>query len=894
MNALHEKFEGKITITYIICITILFYLFRTNIPFLKFPFLLFYSGIIIYSTIYYIKQIPSTLRDFYRNFGLAILLAIILAVSFLLSNKLYLTIFKDIFNVIILFSLFFFMTIYIKTKDDLDFFIKILVRFIILFSLIISVLFVSKFLNLLPDGEDISSNNYTWKALIGPLSQDNNFALLPVFLGMIGVIFILREKRALLYKIAFNLILILYSMTIFFSGSRRGLFTLAGIVMILLFIQLITIIRKDTILRELRSGTIWFLISIFSITFLLIGFIYIIPLQSKKNILNSVGVSVNSYKTISSILLYKYSAILSPNKYSYFQKVVWNETPFPLDPNISWKSGTSSVIFPLAGENAAIVPESSIGYKIDRTCYSSKWSDYAYSHMNISSLFKGDSIASFNEFFYASVYCYVSKDFDGSLTKIFAEGDVSGKVYQDYDLSKKGMWQKLSISFKNKEAISPVYLFWTKKGVRNLSNLKGYIVFANPEYRIIAIDPKNPDSGWGTGNGTLANTLPGKNAEIVPGKSIGYKMDKSCDFETWSNNAYSYTYISNLFQFDSIASTDTIVYASVYCFVSGDFNGSWVVISDEDAINGKNCHAYDLNKKNTWQKLQIEFEFKSKSVPNSKVKIPEVYLYWSKSGVTDFSSLKGYLIFAYPQCKIIGNKNSTSSLFNIPQVDHTSRYLIKELYHSTNNDLSKKAIINYSNSSKNTACLIPVTFPIMTLLFSTATDHDPIRKWASRFISEDTTYYGYTQELSVSAIANEFVGSRLLRWEFAWQIFTKEYSWKQRVFGGGFNFLNWYGYYFLKDKTFSDYPHNPFLSILLYSGIIGLILYCLFVFKVFYYYLKYLKIYYQFFIFFLITFFFSFFSAGSPLDPPIMGFFMLMPFFLHSVNKNKNQATIEK
>ena len=50
--------------------------------------------------------------------------------------------------------------------------------------------------------------------------------------------------------------------------------------------------------------------------------------------------------------------------------------------------------------------------------------------------------------------------------------------------------------------------------------------------------------------------------------------------------------------------------------------------------------------------------------------------------------------------------------------------------------------------------------------------------------------------------------------------------------GGGFNFLSWYGYYFLKDKTKSDWPHNPFISILLYSGIIGLILYIYLLYKV--------------------------------------------------------------
>ena len=126
---------------------------------------------------------------------------------------------------------------------------------------------------------------------------------------------------------------------------------------------------------------------------------------------------------------------------------------------------------------------------------------------------------------------------------------------------------------------------------------------------------------------------------------------------------------------------------------------------------------------------------------------------------------------------------------------------------------------------------------------------------------------------------------RYVRWQFAWQIFTKEFNWRQKVFGGGFNFLNWYGYYFLKDRTKTDYPHNPFLYILLYSGILGVSLYLFFLYKVFYFYLKYRKEYWIFFVFFLITFFFCFFSSGNPFDPPIMGFFMILPFFIHSVHK---------
>ena len=180
--------------------------------------------------------------------------------------------------------------------------------------------------------------------------------------------------------------------------------------------------------------------------------------------------------------------------------------------------------------------------------------------------------------------------------------------------------------------------------------------------------------------------------------------------------------------------------------------------------------------------------------------------------------------------------------------------------------------------------------PLLTKLFADGPDQDPVRRWAAKFISEDSTYYPYKNELLTDTIANRFLRDRIMRWQFALQIFTKEYNWKQKLFGGGFNFLNWFGYRFLKDKKASDYPHNPFLSVILYSGILGLIIYIFFIYKIFYYYIKYLREYFILTIFFFITFFFSFFSAGSPFDPPVMGFFVILPFFMNYIQK---QARLE-
>lgn len=60
---------------------------------------------------------------------------------------------------------------------------------------------------------------------------------------------------------------------------------------------------------------------------------------------------------------------------------------------------------------------------------------------------------------------------------------------------------------------------------------------------------------------------------------------------------------------------------------------------------------------------------------------------------------------------------------------------------------------------------------------------------------------------------------RTVRWDFAIELY-KEYDFFQFFFGAGFNYLSEFGLRF-GTTSGEDYPHNPFLSSLLYSGLIG-------------------------------------------------------------------------
>ncbi len=364
-------------------------------------------------------------------------------------------------------------------------------------------------------------------------------------------------------------------------------------------------------------------------------------------------------------------------------------------------------------------------------------------------------------------------------------------------------------------------------------------------------DPADPESGWGVRRHKIVYPLEGSNAELIPYGTKGYLIDKTSDASTWEGNAYSYTRV----WYNSFNIMDSI-FASVYCYVSGDFNGTWVNLSCEGNTDGTTLSYYDMDKKDTWQKLSL--------VQNCQNGAASIYLYLAKYGVTDFSTLNGYVIFAYPE--IVFKKFKTDTL---------SKNEYSPEYHIDNIKLG-------GSFQKSCASFFSPSTVLIGICAQISSDQDVIRRLASKLISEDTTYHAYKSDLGVATMNNNLTDPRIVRWKFAWQIYTKEYNLRKKLFGGGFNHLNWFGYYFGKQKTMSDFPHNPFFSILLYSGMFGLLIYLIILYKSVRFYTIYFSKVGIFGIFFIICMFFSFFSSGGPFDPPVTGFFLIFP---HLINR---------
>ncbi|NVO11247.1 MAG: hypothetical protein HXX16_14890 [Bacteroidales bacterium] len=700
LNIIKKSFK----IDAIYCLIILLFLFRASIPSLKFPFIIFFPSILIYLIIKHRGIILSVIKKFVKNYILIIVIIAILAYNFLVSDKLYLFIFKDIVNSFILIFIFLLLSLIVTQKKQLNYFIYNFIDLVISFAVIISIVLLCNLFDIFSNHPafetiDISSNSF-----ISQPNIDYNFALLPIFYGIVCILyFFTDEYLTKIKKGIYNFILILFTICIFFSGSKRGIVLLLGTVVIIMLIQFFSFFIKYKYIITLRRNTIFYLASIL----ILFSFLYIftvnISFSNKNRTLEFIG-SKNVLST-------KYK--IASNIYRYFPFFYNNKT--------------------------------------------------------------------FDEFF-------------------------------------KLIWSASLNPYDNNESF----------------------------------EPKDPNSIWGTRPHKIVFPLKGENVEIIPSGTKGYLMDSTCNADTWDGNAYSFTLIGNCL----INKMDTLK-ASVYCFVSKDFNGTWAMLYSTDSIFTQ-CH-YDLNNKGKWQKLNLNI----KSYKNEVL----IYLYFSKFGVTDFKSLRGHVIFAYPKIEIIRKDKRIAFFKNNSIIDNTFILLNRNESICLNS-----ALFSFPLLLNDFGCLI-------------IKDKDPIRNWTAQFVSEDTTYHGCKTCMAVDSVNNGFGVDRIARWKFAWQIFTKEYNWSQKIFGGGFNFLNWYGNYFLKDKTKSDYPHNPFLYILLYSGLIGLVLYLFLLYKVFYYYIKYIKEHYVFFIFFLITYFFTFFSGGNPFDPPIMGFFMMLPFFIHHIHK---------
>jgi len=394
---------------------------------------------------------------------------------------------------------------------------------------------------------------------------------------------------------------------------------------------------------------------------------------------------------------------------------------------------------------------------------------------------------------------------------------IGGYSVNYYDLNRKGTWQKLTINNWGEAGVEYYSTtFFLLSNAKDFKKLKGYVIYAHPEFNTFEHDPKNPET-YTTSTYQKEFPLVGKNADIVPKGVIGARYDRTTEGKQWRDLHHSTTLFWGL-----QAEPGDSVFASVYCYVSPDFNGQEARLEVRGKVTGTSVSKYNFNAKGEWALLQAKVLVTEKGWVNG------VY-FFSQKGVTDFSNLTGHITFAYPQLVVKSNK--------ISLIERTGK-------------LNRAGIISGDYVSLN-----------------------------------DTI----SDNFEISLQNDHFAGPRIDRWRYAAHLYLNEYSFLQKLLGGGFNYTVKYARKFHPDdpQRDFDYPHNPFLSVLLYSGILGLIVYFWFFAKTLYLYYIYRKEYWLFGIVFLVVFFYSFFSSNSPFDPAFFGVVSFLPYLIHFTKKSR-------
>jgi O-antigen ligase len=162
----------------------------------------------------------------------------------------------------------------------------------------------------------------------------------------------------------------------------------------------------------------------------------------------------------------------------------------------------------------------------------------------------------------------------------------------------------------------------------------GVVLFAS------SFNPANPKTfGDRVSKIVSYKDLPGEIPRSLPEETKGYLLDRETNASSWDGNAYAYT---SFHEFNSTG--NEVSKASVYCYVSENFNGNWVRLSAEGPETDNRTSFYNLEQKGTWQKLEIQ--------PEPVEGYIFFMLYMAKYNDESFDSLDGYVIFANPRFEI--------------------------------------------------------------------------------------------------------------------------------------------------------------------------------------------------------------------------------------------------
>ena len=540
--------------------------------------------------------------------------------------------FRDFINVSSVLVFFFIILYLIKSHNELTSVISLLRKFVILSSTIVAVLGLAKlYIQLLGYKFDFLIVEEMGYPSGASLAIDDNFSSLFCLFGIIFCLPLLLKKHSFYHWLLIQLVLFLLLFNIFLSTSRRGIIFAYGILLVFVIIWFLSVFHKNEKFKKFRNNSFGFgIFSVIAVSIIAYLVLFVPSLERNKRLAFSNYDQGEVQYFVNLMTLSINSIFKGEAEYQNISERIWQTTFDPRYPYTGWASGNYSQVPELTGENIEILPEGAMGAMIDKTVSNTFWNGNAYYH---SKLFEKE--ITHGERYLASVYCYVSPDFNGDLVGLFSEGNIKGFKRAHYDLKQKGNWHKMLTSFYADSGFFSTGLYISKLKANSFDSLNGYIIFAYPELRKINFDPRQPIT-WAGDSFDEVKKLPGQNSEIVPSGSAAFKFN-SYIYKAEDSIQYA---LSHLCSFrENVTRSRNIV--SIYAYVSEDFNGDEVYLRASGKHFGLGIYNYNLANKGKWEKLFLSI--------SPEASIVNINFHIKKNITEKYDTLRGTVLFAYPE-----------------------------------------------------------------------------------------------------------------------------------------------------------------------------------------------------------------------------------------------------
>lgn len=174
---------------------------------------------------------------------------------------------------------------------------------------------------------------------------------------------------------------------------------------------------------------------------------------------------------------------------------------------------------------------------------------------------------------------------------------------------------------------------------------------------------------------------------------------------------------------------------------------------------------------------------------------------------------------------------------------------------------------------------IAIVFSLVILLALTNTDIDSVLESSSEITSVIDRLF------TLEDMSSQDNDTRSNRWGYAFEFFS-EMPLFSKLLGDGFDYLKAFGYKF--DVGDSDYPHNVWISSLLYGGILGFVSTLFLTVYVFFFLYRKMNIFNELFVWYVLFLLLNFTSSNTIYSTRIFVVLLLLPFlsFCHTKNNS--------